>query len=134
MNVVDVMTKDPVTVTPEDSLLTATRLLKEHPFKHLPVISGDSRLVGVVTDRDLKRASASDATTLEVHELLYLLDRLQVAKIMTRDTVTVGPDESIQHAARLMIDKHVGCLPVMRDNRLVGIVTRDDLLKLLAEQ
>jgi acetoin utilization protein AcuB len=127
-----VMTRNPVTIKTSDSLLAATRILKEKHFKHLPVLDGKGTLVGVVTDRDLKRASASDATTLEVHELLYLLDKLHIEQVMTRKPVSVTPQETVQGAARLMADKKIGCLPVVDGGKVSGIVTKDDLLRLVA--
>lgn len=131
-NVGSIMTPNPVTTKAGDSLLVATRTLKEKGFKHLPVLDGNGALVGIVTDRDLKRASASDATTLEVHELLYLLDRVKIEEVMTRKPAAVTPDESVQAAAKLMTDRKIGCLPVMEAHKLVGIVTKDDLLRLVA--
>ncbi len=131
-NVGSVMTKNPFTIKPDDSLLSATRTLKEKGFKHLPVLDGHGKLVGIVTDRDLKRASASDATTLEVHELLYLLDKVKIEQVMTRKPVSVTPLETVQGAAKLMMEKKIGCLPVLEDGKLAGIVTKDDLLRMLS--
>ncbi|HKJ00097.1 MAG TPA: CBS domain-containing protein [bacterium] len=131
-NVGSVMTKSAVTIKASDSLLSATRVLKEKGFKHLPVVDGNGALVGVVTDRDLKRASASDATTLEVHELLYLLDKLKIEQVMTRKPVTVTSAETVQGAAKLMVDRKIGCLPVVDGNKVAGILTKDDLLRLVA--
>jgi len=134
MNIGEIMTSNPVFLDQDDSMVEATRVLKEKGFKHLPVTNGEGKnLVGVITDRDLKRASASNATTLEIHELLYLLDKVKIGDIMTRSPVTVTPEDSVESAANLMIDRHIGCLPVLRDNRLTGIVTKDDLLKLVAK-
>ena len=127
-----VMTKSPVSVKPSDSLLSATRTLKEKGFKHLPVLDGSGKLVGVVTDRDLKRASASDATTLEVHELLYLLDKVKIEQVMTRKALSVPPTETVQGAAKLMVERKIGCLPVVENGKLTGIVTKDDLLRVLS--
>lgn len=127
-----VMTKSPVTIKASDSLLAATRILKEKGFKHLPVLDGNGALVGVVTDRDLKRASASDATTLEVHELLYLLDKLKIEQVMTRKPVSVTTQETVQNAAKLMVEKKIGCLPVVDGGKVAGILTKDDLLRLVA--
>jgi acetoin utilization protein AcuB len=126
------MTKSPVTIKASDSLLAATRILKEKGFKHLPVLDGNGALVGVVTDRDLKRASASDATTLEVHELLYLLDKLKIEQVMTRKPVSVTTQETVQNAAKLMVEKKIGCLPVVDGGKVAGILTKDDLLRLVA--
>ena len=131
--VASVMTRNPTTIKASDSLLAATRVLKEKGFKHLPVLDSGGKLVGIVTDRDLKRASASDATTLEVHELLYLLDRLKIEQVMTRKPLTVTTGESVQGAAKLMIERKIGCLPVADGGKVVGIVTRDDLLALVAK-
>lgn len=133
MNIGQLMTSNPKTVTPQDSLLDASKLLKENGFKHLPVVD-NGKLVGIVTDRDLKRASASDATTLEVHELLYLLDKVKVNQIMVNDTVTVKEEDLVASAAKLMVERKVGCLPVVSNGLLVGIVTKGDMVKLLASQ
>lgn len=131
-NVASVMSKNIITVKSGDSLLSATRILKEKGFKHLPVVDGNGSLVGVVTDRDLKRASASDATTLEVHELLYLLDKLKIEQVMTHKPVTVTPQETVEGAAKLMAERKIGCLPVVEGTQVVGIVTKDDMLRLVA--
>ena len=128
----DIMTRELTTVTPEQSVLECSQILKEKGFKHLPVLER-GRVVGVVTDRDLKRVSASDATTLEIHELLYLLDKLIVAKVMTRDVVHIAADASVNDAARMILERKVGCLPVLEGDALVGIITRDDLIALLAK-
>ena len=130
--IASVMTKSPVSIKPTDSLLSATRTLKEKGFKHLPVLDGSGKLVGVVTDRDLKRASASDATTLEVHELLYLLDKVKIEQVMTRKALSVPPTETVQGAAKLMVERKIGCLPVVENGKLTGIVTKDDLLRVLS--
>ena len=133
MNIGEIMTSNPVSVDQDKTMLEATKVLKEKGFKHLPVTNGEGKkLVGVITDRDLKRASASNATTLEIHELLYLLDKVKIGDIMTKSPITVTPEDSVESAAKLMIDRRIGCLPVLRDNRLTGIVTKDDLLKLVA--
>ncbi len=134
MNVSEIMTSNPVSVQPTDSLLNATKLLKENGFKHLPVVNGGGTLIGVVTDRDLKRASASDATTLEVHELLYLLDKITVEKVMTHDPATIGPEDDVQAASKILVERKIGCLPVVDGNKLEGIVTKGDLVNLLAEK
>jgi len=133
MNVDAIMSRKPVTVTDDDRMAHAIRTLKDHGFKHLPVVDRDGKVVGVITDRDLKRAGPSDATLLEVHELLYLLDQVRVSQIMSRTPVTVLPTTSVADAARLMVDKHVGCLPVLQNDKLVGLVTATDLLTCLAK-
>ena len=131
-NIGAIMTQNVVTIRAGESLLAATRILKEKGFKHLPVLDANGALVGVVTDRDLKRASASDATTLEVHELLYLLDQVKIDQVMIRKVESVAKTDSVQAAAKRMVEKKIGCLPVLDGNTVVGIVTKDDLLRLLA--
>lgn len=132
MKIAEIMHKDPITVTGGDTLNAATRLLKNHDIKHLPVLEADGKLVGVVTDRDLKRASPSDATSLEMHELLYLIDKVKMSEVMTKRPVTVAPGMAVPEAARLMANERVGCLPVTSHEKLVGIVTTTDFLKVLA--
>ena len=130
MLVRDVMQSKLVTVEPATTLPQAMRLAAERRIRHLPVIDG-GELVGIVSDRDLKRAMASPATSLSAHELNYLLDRLTVAEIMTRTVITIGPGFPVEEAARLMVQEKISGLPVMEGARLVGIVTETDLLELL---
>ncbi|WP_167752979.1 CBS domain-containing protein [Pusillimonas caeni] len=126
------MSSTVVTIDADDTLLHATRMMKDNKIKHLPVVDRSGSLVGIVTDRDLKKASASDATTLEVHELLYLLDKVTIQTIMSKNVVTVDKGTPLKQAALLMVDKGIGCLPVMDGKQLVGIVTRTDVLRYFA--
>ncbi|WP_179944018.1 CBS domain-containing protein [Pusillimonas noertemannii] len=121
-----------VTIEAGDTLLHATRTMKDNKIKHLPVVDRAGGLVGIVTDRDLKRASASDATTLEVHELLYLLDKVTIDTIMRKDVVTIDKGTPLKQAAQLMVEKSIGCLPVMDGKQLAGIITRTDVLRYFA--
>jgi acetoin utilization protein AcuB len=130
MLVRDIMQSRLVTVSPRTTLPQAMRLAAERRIRHLPVVEGPD-LVGIVSDRDLKQAMASPATSLEVHELNYLLNRLTVAEIMTRTVVTIGPLFPVEEAARLMLQEKISALPVVDGGRLVGIVTETDLLDLL---
>jgi acetoin utilization protein AcuB len=129
MLVRDVMQTRLVTVTPETTLPQAIRLAAQRGIRHLPVLDGD-RLVGIVSDRDLKRAMASPATSLEAHELTYLLERLQMREIMTRAVMTIGTMFPVEDAARLMVQERIGALPVTEDGRLIGLVTETDILAL----
>jgi acetoin utilization protein AcuB len=129
MLVKDWMTRDPVTITDETSMMKAIHLMKQNRFRRLPVMH-DNRLVGIVTDRDLKEASPSKATTLDVHELYYLLAELQVKDIMTRDPLTVKPDDTVEHAAQLMLENTISGLPVVnQQGRLEGILTQSDVFR-----
>src|SRR5690606_24382703 len=129
MTIEKAMSSKVVTVDANDTLLHAIRTMKDNKIKHLPVVDGTGSLVGVVTDRDLKEASASDATTLEVHELLYLLDQVTIQGIMSKNVVTVEKGTALKQAALLMVDKGIGCLPVMEGKQLAGIITRTDMLR-----
>jgi CBS domain-containing protein len=115
MLVRDVMTRELVTITPATLPDEARRLMDAHRIRHLPVVSGD-RLVGMVSDRDLRSAAASAAP-------------LTAGAVMARAPVTVTPDTRIEHAARLMLDRRFGALPVMDGDALAGIVTYTDVLR-----
>ena len=129
MLVSDVMQAAVLTITPKTSLPEAIRLVQHRGIRHLPVVE-DDRLVGIVSDRDLKRAMASSATSLERHELQYLLDTVTVDEIMTRAVITIGRMFPIEEAARIMVKEKVSALPVTEQGRLIGIVTETDVLEL----
>jgi acetoin utilization protein AcuB len=129
MLVEDVMQRDLITVTPGTTLPEALRLSRGRGIRHLPVMD-DGDLVGIVSDRDLKRAMASPATSLERHELNYLLEKVTMEEIMTRAVITVGPMLPVEEAARLMIKERISALPVTEQGRVVGIVTETDVLEL----
>jgi acetoin utilization protein AcuB len=129
MLIKDWMTKDPVTITEETSMIKAIHIMKERRFRRLPVVT-DGRLVGMVTDRDLKEASPSKATTLDVHELYYLLAELQVKEIMSRNPVSVSQDDTVEHAAQIMLEHTISGLPVLdQDGKVVGIITQSDVFR-----
>ena len=127
MIVSDLMSKNPICTTPDTSVTDARALMTKEKVNKLPVLDRDSRLVGILTKNDLARAAPSAATTLDMYEMGYLLSKLKVEKVMTKNPVTVQDDEVIEEAARIMADKDIGCLPVMKDDLLVGIVTESDL-------
>lgn len=129
MLVRDVMQSRVITIKPKTTLPEAMKLGAERGVRHLPVVDG-AELVGIVSDRDLKRAMASSATSLERHELTYLLETLDVAEIMTRPVVTIGPMFPVEEAARLMVKEKISALPVTEGGRLIGIVTETDVLEL----
>ncbi len=120
-----------VTVSPETSIFRARELMDARRISQLPVTDGRAHLLGIVTDRDLKEAWASPATTLSVHELTYVLQKLTVANIMTKKVITATPDMTIERAARLIHDHKISALPVIKDDKLVGIITIIDLLEVL---
>jgi len=95
------------------------------------VVDENGHLVGIVTLGDVREASPSDATSLSIFELNYLLARLTVDKIMTRKVITVTPDTPIYEAARLMLEHKIGGLPVVENGRVVGIITESDIFKMV---
>jgi acetoin utilization protein AcuB len=125
------MTTDVTTVDEETSMIKAGQIMKQNLIHRLPVIK-DGELVGIVTDRDIKEASPSKATTLDVHELYYLLSELKVKDIMRRKVITCGPDDTVERAAVIMLEHNVSGLPVVdSDGRLIGIITKGDVFKVL---
>ena len=131
MLVTNWMSKNIITVDENDSMQDAMKLLKEHDIRMLPVMK-KGKLVGIVTDRDLKRASASDATTLEVHELLYLLTRIKVKNIMTKEVITVPPDFTVEETTLVLQKNKISGAPVVdSEGQLVGTITQTDLFRVL---
>ena len=125
------MSKNVITVDENDSMQDAMKHLKEYDIRMLPVMK-KGKLIGIVTDRDLKKASASDATTLEVHELLYLLMKIKVKNIMTRDVITVPPDYTVEETAQVLQKNRISGAPVVdADGQLVGTITQTDLFRVL---
>jgi len=124
------MSKKVFTVDVNDSMGDAIKLLKEHNIHILPVM-GEGKLVGVITDRDLKKASASDATTLEIHELLYLLYKIKIGGIMTKDLITVPSDYTVEETAGILLENRISGVPVVDKDQLVGIITKYDLFRAL---
>ncbi|HBX43980.1 MAG TPA: hypothetical protein DEH27_09495 [Deltaproteobacteria bacterium] len=127
------MMRNPVVVDENDSMKKAMDILKEREIRHLPVLRGGEKLVGIVTEEDIKQASPSPATALEIREIFYLLDKIKVKQIMTRRVYTVSPTAPIEEAATVMREKKIGCLPVVEKGRLVGILTETDILDAFLE-
>ena len=120
-----------ITVDVNDSMLDASKILKEHGIRRLPVLR-DGKLVGIVTDRDLKRASPSDATSLEAHELLYIIANIKVGEIMTKDPVTVPYNYTVEEAAQILLEKKISGMPVVdKDGNVVGTITQTDIFRVL---
>ncbi|MBW1799728.1 MAG: CBS domain-containing protein [Deltaproteobacteria bacterium] len=125
------MNKEAITVDVGDSIMDAMSLLKEKNIRMLPVMDRH-KLVGVVTDRDLKRASASDATALEIHELLYLISKIKVKEVMTKDPITVPYDHTVEETAEILLKNKISGAPVVDyDGKIVGIITQTDIFRLL---
>jgi len=125
------MSKNVITVNEDDSMQDALKLLKQHNIRMMPVLK-NGQLVGVVTDRDLKRASASDATTLDVHELLYLISKIKVKSIMSKNPISVSPDLTVEETAEVLLNNKISGAPVVDEKgQVVGTITQTDLFRVL---
>jgi len=125
------MSKEVITVDADDSMQNAIYILQEQNIKMLPVME-DEKIVGIITDRDLKKASPSDATTLDMHELLFLISKIKVRDLMKEPIHTARLDDTVEEAAALLLEKKISGLPVLdQNNRLVGIITRSDIFRVL---
>jgi acetoin utilization protein AcuB len=125
------MSKEVITVNADDSMQNAIYILKEQNINILPVMAKE-KIVGIITDRDLKKASPSDATTLDIHEILYLTSKLKVRDIMKKSVHTVPADYTIEEAAAILLENKISGLPVLDEsNKLVGIITRSDIFQVV---
>ena len=131
----EMIRRNPVTISPDASFSEARSIIHRRGIRHLPVVDNDHRVVGIVTDADIRKAAPSDATTLSIYELNYLLDNLKVSAFMTpKDKlITITPDTLIEEAVQLMRDHKIGCLPVLEGENLYGIFTETDALDHLVD-
>jgi len=127
------MSPNPITIRPDLPVPEAQAIMKREKIHHLPVVDRDGKLVGIVAEKDLLYASPSPATTLSVYEIASLLSKLAVEKVMSKKPVTVTEDVPLEEAARIMADRSIGGLPVMRGPTLVGIITESDLFRVFIE-
>ena len=127
------MSHHPITIMPDTPVSEALSFMRQNQVRRLPVLNRKGDLVGIVSEKDLLYASPSPATSLSVYEVGYLLSKLKVEEIMTKKVITVGADAPIEEAARILIDNKVGGLPVVREGKLVGIITETDIFKTIME-
>lgn len=128
LRVRDVMSGSPVTIPPSMSVYEAHTLMQQRKVRHLPVLK-DGCLVGIVSDRDIRLVLPSPATSLAVWEIRHLLDKLTVSEMMTYFVMTTAPDRLMTEAVGRMLGHRVGALPVVENRRVVGILTRTDVLR-----
>jgi len=121
-----------ITIRPDMPIADALNMMRREHIRRAPVIK-DNKLVGIVSDKDLLNASPSPATSLSVWEMNYLLSKITVKDVMTKEVLTVTEDTPIEEAARIMADNKIGGLPVMRGASVVGIITETDLFKIFLE-
>ncbi len=127
------MTRNPITCKPGLSISEAMEWMQREGIRRLPVVDKDGTLMGIVTRHDLLHASPSSVSSLSVWEVNYLFSQVTVEEVMTKDVITVSEDCPIEEAARTMATKKIGGLPVMRGDKMVGIITESDLFKVFLE-
>jgi acetoin utilization protein AcuB len=127
------MTRNPIFIRPDTPVTEAQALMKREKIHHLPVLDKDEKLVGIVTEKDLLYASPSVATTLSVYEMTSLLAKLKVEKVMSREVISIAEDVPLEEAARIMADRGIGGLPIVRGKAVVGIITESDLFRIFIE-
>jgi acetoin utilization protein AcuB len=132
MFVADWMTRQVITVEPDESVLHAMHLMRDRNIKHLPVVR-DGKLTGVISDRDIKSYCPSKATALDVYEINYLLSKAAVHEAMHKHVVTIAPDAPVELAAMLMLDENIGCLPVVVGETLAGIISDRDIFRAMVD-
>lgn len=127
------MSSPVITIHPEMPMQDALNLMHQEHVRRFPVVNKRGNLVGIISERDLLHASPSDATSLSIWEINYLLSKIIVKDIMTRDVITICEDTPLEDAARIMADNKIGGLPILREGNLVGIITETDLFKIFLE-
>jgi acetoin utilization protein AcuB len=126
------MSSNPITIGLDVSFPEAMGMLRRQKIRRLPVVD-KGKLVGIIVEKDLLSNQPSPATTLSIHEMYALLERLRVRQIMSRPVITVEGDCPVEEAARIMVERKIGCLPVMDGEKLAGIITETDIFKALVE-
>ena len=122
-----------VTIHPEIPIMEALNLMKKDHIRRLPVVDKRGRLVGIVSEQDLLQAAPSSATSLSVWEVNYLIGKIIVKRVMTKDVITITEDTPLEEAARIMVDNKIGGIPVIRKRQVVGLITETDLFKIFLE-
>ena len=132
MYVSDWMTKKVFSVEPDAYLSDALSLMKEKRIKHVPVVKG-GKLKGILSDRDIKEYSPSKATSLDIYELHYILAKTKIREIMKPKVITTTSDTPVEEAAMVMMDSDIGCLPVIDEGNLAGIISDKDIFRALID-
>jgi acetoin utilization protein AcuB len=133
MFVKDWMTTDVITINPDDTVLDALHAMRENKLRRIPVVE-NKKLVGIITEKDIKTFSPSKASTLDIYEMHNILADTLVKDVMTKNVITVSPDDPIEKAALILRDKRIGGLPVVNDKgELLGIITAIDVFDVFVE-
>ena len=123
MFVKDQMTPDPITVSPDIPIIEAQQKMQRHNIRHLPVVDQSNHVVGLLTRETMLQAVPWSQSALSTLETQYILSKIKAGKVMIQDVITITEDVAVEEAARIMVDKKIGCLPVVRDEALIGIIT-----------
>ncbi len=130
----DWMTPSTITIQEDATLPDAHELMKEYGIRRLPVVDAHGKLTGILSQTDVREAQPSDATSLSIYELNYLLAKLRVKKVMTHNVTTVTAEATVAEAARLMLEQKIGGLPVVdAQKKLVGIITESDIFRMVVK-
>lgn len=133
MLVKDIMVRNPFTAKPDNTVPEVKALMKKQKVNKMPILDEYGKLVGIVTKNDIEKATPNDSTTLDVFELSYLLGKLKIEEIMHKDVKFVTENETLENAASIMQDYGIGCLPVLKDNKIIGIITETDIFHAFIE-
>lgn len=131
MQVRELMTKEVTTLQETDTMLDAAMIFARSTLRHLPVLRG-KQLVGILTERDLKRFAPGLRSGVTAEEYNKVLETTVLSRVMTKDPTTLTPDQEVAKAADLLYSKRIGCLPIVENGELVGIITTTDMLRLMA--
>ena len=127
MLVRDWMTENVITLNENDSVIKAMQLFKEHQIRRIPVVNGD-KLVGIITDRDVKSITPPKGFSMDMYETYYIMSNLKIKDVMTTNPITVHPDDDIEKAAILMLENKISGLPVVDENeKVIGVITQTDI-------
>ena len=132
MLVREYMSQPPIVIAPKTPISDALKIMRDRKIRRLAVVDAKGRLVGIVSDRDLLHAEPSPATSLSIWEITYLLGRITVEQVMTRDVLTVSPTTPLEEAAQIMVDRKIGGLPVVEADQVLGIITETDIFRVFA--
>jgi len=133
MLVKDRMTPNPICGTPDMPVIDIQELMRTKKFRHLPILDNENNLVGLVTQRSLLKALPSDVSGFSRFEISYILAKIQAHDVMTREVITIDENIAIEEAARIMADEKIGCLPVCDGEKMVGIITDNDLFGIMVD-
>ena len=132
MNVSENMTRNPITCSPDINIYKALDVMDKEGVHRLPVIE-NGELVGIISEKDIMKASPSGSENASIHKMAYLLSKLVVRDVISTELMTVGPSATVEEATRIMVDNEVSCLPIVQDNHLLGIITKTDMYRLLLD-